>query len=156
MSEHQAHLEVEPVTLRPRLGAAVTWSVLGALLVAAGAFFVLDSSGHPIAWATLALFLAVALYFLAQLVSARVSVVELDREHLRARTYGRRTEVAWDDVHVATVRRVAGDPVLVLDVRDPNGRQDVIGVLLPVGCDLDALHDFLAARLGRGPAVETT
>jgi hypothetical protein len=150
----QQIVRLERVTVRPRPASASWWTLLGAALVAAGVFLVLDTSGHPAAWAALALFVPVAAFFTAQLVAPGAVAVHLDAEGLVARAPWRRTRVRWDDVHLARVRRVAGDPVLVLEIRQPASdgpaSQDVVGILLPVGADLQALHSFLEQRLGRG------
>lgn len=130
--------------------AATWWSLLGLALVASGVFFVVDSGGHPLAWLALALFALVAAYFLVPLLVPGALSIRLDHDALRARTFLRRVEIAWDEVRLARVRRVAGDLVLRLDVgRDPDGDVTAVTVPLPVGADLAALHRFLARRLGR-------
>ncbi|MDP9022293.1 MAG: hypothetical protein M3N57_06250 [Actinomycetota bacterium] len=148
-----AHNGVEPLVLRPARTTAAWWSLLGLALVAAGAALVADSGGHPLSWAGLALFVPVAAFFVAQLVPG-MAWVHLDGEGIYARMLWWRTAVTWDHVHLARVRRVAGDPVLVLDVREQGAdgaeHRRHTAIVLPVGCDVTALHDLLARRLGRG------
>lgn len=146
---------MEEVVLQRNAAVAAWWSLLGASLTAAGVFFVVDSAGHVVSWMLLAVFALPSLYFLAQLVWPRFIEVRLGPERLRARSPLGRRSVVWDDVHVAKVRRVLGDPVLVVDVRRPDGELDRTRILLPVGVDLDRLHGFLRARLGRGSRLPT-
>lgn len=140
------------VVVRRGGAAAAWWSLLGALLVAAGVFFVLDTDGHPLAWLVLAVFAVPAVHFWLQLAWPGAVEVRLDRDALRSRSLARRTTVPWDDVRLATVRERLGDPVLVVETRDPNGRLERTRIALPVGADLDRLHGFLAERLGRAPS----
>lgn len=145
-----------PVTLRPAPGVAGRWSVAAALLVVAGLYLVLDTGGDLLAYPVLAVFGVVAAYFLVQALAPGLVEVRLEPDALRATTFGRRTEVAWDVVHLARVTRLAGEPVLHLRLRpgvaEGRTRRSAVTVLLPLGCDEEAIHRFLAARLGRGPA----
>lgn len=141
------------VVIRRRASALAWWLLAAMVVVAASVFFVLDSRGHPLSWAFLGVSVAAAGYFAGQLLPGAV-VVTFDQDVLRARTYWRRVEVPWEEIRLAHVRRVAGDPVLAVEVREPSPSGDsvrhrVIAVLLPVGADLDAVHDFLERRLGR-------
>lgn len=145
-----------PVTLRPSPGVAGRWAVAALLLVAAGLYLVLDTGGDPLTFPVLVAFAAVAGYFLVQALAPGLVEVRLEPNALRASTFGRRTEVAWEEVHLARVTRLAGEPVLHLRLRPGTTaggtRRSALTVLLPLGCDEAALHRFLAARLGRGPA----
>lgn len=145
-----------PPTLRlaPDRGRAGVWLGLALLLVAMCVWLVGDSSGAVIAWIALALAIGVALYFLVPVLAPELTTLVLDEDRVRGRSYHADVEVAWDQVQVARVVRVAGEPVLELHVREPSPTGDPwrtrpVGILLPPGCDLDALHDFLAVRLGR-------
>lgn len=156
------------VTLRPGRAAA-GWSAASLPLVAAGGWFVADSNGAPVAWLVCGLFVAVAAFFLAQLVAPRLFTVRLDAEGIQVRLPWQRVEVAWDRVVLARVRRSGGDPSLRLYIQEdavsdgepPGARGDtpddrpahVVDVLLPVGGDLRALHRALAHHLG-GPHVQ--
>ena len=141
---------MEEVILRRNAVVAAWWTLLGSLLTAAGVFFVLDTAGHPVAWAALVIFAVPAGYFLVQLVWAGAIEVRCGADELRSRFLTVRRTVAWDDVHVAKVRERFGDPVLLIDMRPANGEARRIRVPLPVGADLERLHTFLRARLGRG------
>lgn len=152
----------EPVAalhLVPDRSAAGWWSLLGGLLIAAGVFFVADGSltqvGRTIVWFVLLFFAIVAGYFLIQLVVPERFRVTLTYERLHATIGWMRVDVPWDDVHLARVRRAFGDPLLELQVLEPERPEvgpHLVAIPLPVGCDVEALHGFLAARLGRGPA----
>lgn len=146
---------MEEVVLRRNAAVAAWWSLLGTSLTSAGVFFVVDSDGHPVAWALLVVFALPSLYFLAQLLWPGSVEVRLGPERLRSRSPVGRRSVGWDEVHVAKVRRILGDPVLVVDVRRPDGELDRLRILLPVGVDLGRLHGFLEARLGRGSRLPT-
>lgn len=143
-------MDVEEVILRRNAAVAAWWTLLGSLLTAAGVFFVLDSGGHPVALGMLVVFAVPAGYFLVQLVWPGAIEVRCEADVLRSRFLPVRRTVAWDDVHVAKVRERFGDPVLLIDMRPVNGEARRIRVPLPVGADLERLHTFLRARLGRG------
>ncbi|HEX9766630.1 MAG TPA: hypothetical protein VGA36_07680 [Nitriliruptorales bacterium] len=142
-------------TLRPARGVAALWSAWSCLLVAAGAWLVRDAPTSPVAWISLTVFVAVAAYFVLQFAVPSSVEVRLTEDELQARTLWVRRRVPWDQVHLARVRRLFGDPVLELEIRESAGNKDPwqlssLGVLLPVGADVAALHRFLAARLGTG------
>lgn len=139
----------DEVVLRRKALIAVWWTLLGASLVASGVFFVLDTDGHPLAWTALGIFAIPAVYFLTQLVWPGAVEVRCSQEQLRSRFLGRRRMIRWDDVHVAKVSKRFGDHVLIIEVRG-EGDTGRTWVPLPVGADLDRLHGFLRARLGRG------
>lgn len=140
------------LVLRPARGPAVAWAVAGAVLLAAGVWLVVDSAGTPLAWVAVAVFGAVASYFLLQALVPSWFTLVCDEHGLRGRTPWRRLDVAWDQVDLATVDRFVGDPVLRLHLAtDP---PDVVDVLLPVGADVAALHRFLRDRLGRVPVPD--
>lgn len=143
-------MDVQEVTLRRNAAVAAWWTLLGSLLTSAGVFFVVDTAGHPAAWATLLVFAVPAAYFSVQLVWPAAIEVRCGADVLCSRFLTVRRTVAWDDVHVARVRERFGDPVLVIEVRPAHGEDRRIRVPLPVGADLERLHTFLRARLGRG------
>lgn len=143
-------VDVQEVILRRKAPVAAWWTLLGSLLTAAGVFFVLDTDGHPAAWATLVVFAVPAAYFFVQLVWPGAMEVRCGADLLRSRFLAVRRTVAWDDVYVAKVRERFGDPVLVIEMRPAHGGARRIRVPLPVGADLERLHTFLRARLGRG------
>lgn len=144
------------LVVRRGTAAAVVWSLLGLLLTCGGLLLVANSGGHPLAWLLLVLSLPAGAWFAAQLLLPAAVSLELDAERIRARTFGLRTCVEWDRVHLARVRRIVGEPVLELEVRDtpgyaPAGPRRQRLVLLPVGADLAPLYAFLEGRLGRAP-----
>jgi hypothetical protein len=141
-------LSANTLTLRADRTTAAVWSVAALLLVAGSVWIVRDSRGALLAWIGFVLAIAVTAYFALQLVVPRALRLELDQDGIEGHLLGHTTRVRWDDVKVARVTVVAGDPILELHVRR-DGDTEPVGVLLPLGCDLDALHAFLEARLGR-------
>lgn len=140
---------------------AARWSGLAAALLVAAGWLVADSRGHPLSWALLVATLVASSYFFVQLVSPDTVRVTLGSAGIDAAAFGRRVSVAWDAVHVARVRQVAGEPVLALEIREqgPSGHPSprrVVGVLLPLGSDVDALHAALERRLGGGGGRRTS
>lgn len=139
------------LVLRPARGLATVWAAAGAVLLAAGVWLVVDSGGAPLAWVAIAVFAAVASYFILQALVPAWFTLVCDEHGLRGRTPWRAFRVAWSDVDLAGVERFAGDPLLRLHVHEP--APDVIDVLLPVGADVAALHEFLRRQLGPAPAA---
>ncbi len=140
--------------LEPDRRRAVAWTVAALILVAMCVWFVGDSRGAVVAWVALAASVAVALAFLVPVIAPELTTVVLDQEGVRGRSYHARVDLRWEEVLVADVVTVAGEPILQLHVRVPSAtgdpwRTQAVGILLPLGCDLAALHAFLAARLGR-------
>lgn len=145
--------QIQRLVLRPARGPAVAWAVAGAVLLAAGVWLVLDSAGAPLAWVAVAVFGAVAAYFLLQALVPSWFTLVCDEHGIRGRTPWRRIDVTWDEIDLATVDRFAGDPVLRLHLAtDP---PDVVDALLPVGTDVGSLHAVLRDRLGPAPATST-
>lgn len=145
--------QLQRLVLRPARGPAAAWAVAGAVLLAAGVWLVLDSAGAPLSWVALAVFGAVASYFLLQALVPSWFTIVCDEHGIRGRTPWRRLEVSWDQIDLATVDRFAGDPVLRLHLAtDP---PDVMDFLLPVGADVGSLHTILRDRLGPAPATSS-
>lgn len=140
-----------PLELRPDRREVARWVAGSTAALAVFVWAFVDSAGHPLAWVALTFGVIVAAYFVLQLVAPSRFVVRLEADVLTARFAWSSATVSWDDVNVARVSSLAGEPYLELEVRDHEARRVVShGVLLPVGCDLAALHAFLARRLGRG------
>lgn len=140
----------ERLVLRPARAATLAWAAAGVLLVAIGVWFVLDSGGAPLAWVAVAVFGAIAAYFLLQAVAPSLFTVVADDDGVRGRNLMHPIDVRWSEIVHADVDRFLGDPMLQLQVRDGPGTRPV-DLLLPVGADLPALHAFLRARLGDAP-----
>lgn len=145
-----------PAVLRlvPDRARAVVWTGGGLLLVAMCAWIVADAGGAVPAWVGLAVAVAVTGYFAVPVLAPGLATLVLDADGVRGRSYHLPVEVPWSQVQIARVVEVAGEPVLQLHLREPSPHGDpwrtrAVGVLLPLGCDLGALHAFLAARLGR-------
>lgn len=146
-----------PLVLRPARLLAAVWTALGTAGIAGAVWIVRDSSGAPLAWLLLAALCLLTVVVLVPLVAPGLVTLTLDEDGLSGRVYGRRVVARWEDVAVARVTEVAGEPILELHEVDPDGRprpngeQPTVarGILLPLGADLDALDRFLARRLGR-------
>ncbi|MDX1622149.1 MAG: hypothetical protein R3320_14225 [Nitriliruptorales bacterium] len=145
----------EPLVLRPDRGTVGRWAI--AALVALGVFVwaFIDSRGHFLAIIAVTFAAVVAAFFVLQFIAPRLFQVVLTESGLHARLLTSRAELDWDHVHVARVISVAGEPYLELQIREPSPTGDpwrtrTTGVWLPTGCDIKALHRFLARRLGRG------
>ena len=139
------------VVLRPARGPAIAWAVAGVILLAAGVWLVLDSAGAPLAWVAVAVFGAVASYFLLQAVVPSWFALVCDERGIRGRTPWRHLDVTWGQIDLASVDAFAGDPVLRLHLAtDP---PDVVDVLLPVGADIAGLHAILRDQLGPAPVT---
>lgn len=93
--------------------------------------------------------LAVAGYFLTQLLAPAQFDLTVDRVGIRGRWLWRRLQVPWELVSQAQVSHVAGE--MFLRLRLEQG-QDV-SLLLPFGADVAALHDTLASHLGVAGSV---
>ena len=140
------------LVLRPARGLATAWAVAGAGLLASGVWLVVDSGGAPLAWVAIAVFAAVASYFVLQALVPAWFTLVCDEDGIRGRTPWRAFHVAWSDVDLAGVERFAGDPLLRLHVHEPV--PDVIDVLLPVGADVPSLHEYLRLQLGSAPTAD--
>lgn len=142
----------ETLVLRPDFGAALRWSMAGVGLLLLAAWFVHDLGA--VGWIAVGVAVAVAGYFVLQLVAPSQFEIVCDRAGLRGRNLMHRIEAPWESIHVARVSDVAGDGVLTVTVRGPY--ESATGsLLLPVGADVDALHRALAARLGRSDGGAT-
>lgn len=144
--------DVRPLVLRPDRLSAAGWAAASVLLVALGVWLVVDSGGAPLAWVAVAVFGAVATYFLLQAAVPGWFTVVCDADGIRGRNLMHPTDVAWSDVVHADVGRFIGDPMLALQVHR-DGETRTTDLLLPLGADLVALHAFLRDRLGDAPAV---
>ncbi len=147
---------MEPLTLRPDPVAAFRWSVGGVVLVALGVWFVLDSGGAPQLWALFGVMVAVAGWFVAQLVAPAWFEVHVDDVGVRARTGWHRIDVPWDRVQRASLRTFAGEPYLRLDlIEEVEGGWIVAPspVVLPLGADPAALRMAIAQVRARGGAA---
>lgn len=150
------HGPVTSVRLVPDPPRAAAWAAAAVLLVTMAIWIIADTGGAVLAWIGLAVAIAVALYFAIPLVAPRATTVVLDPDRVHGRSYHATVDVPWDVVQVARVTRVAGESILELHVREPSTTGDpwrtrAVGILLPVGADTAALHDFLERRLGRRP-----
>lgn len=142
----------DPVRLLPDLGAAAVWTFWAAMLVAAAAWFVVDSLGHPLAWLGFSVAAAVLAWFAFQLILPKRFQIILDPDVLWVRQAWRHLTVEWNEVYVVRVRHVLGDPVLEVQRQgaDASTPGDRTFVPLPVGTDIRPIHRFLATRLGHG------
>jgi hypothetical protein len=139
-----------PVVLRPSRAAAGGWSATALITLAVAGWIVVDSRGAVLAWLFATLVALVSVFFLWQFLLPGRFEVRLGSDDLEATLPWGHRRVAWEHVRLARVVRVTGEPILELHVTGGSGGDTrPVGVLLPLGADLDALHGFLEARLGR-------
>lgn len=144
----------EALVLAPDQARARWWASLALLLVAMTLLLALASDGGVLEWIAVAVAVSVATYFVVPVVAPRMTTLTLDRSGVHGRIYHVEVDVPWHVVQVARVVRVAGEPVLELHVREPSSEGDpwrtrAVGVLLPIGADLDALQEALEGRTAR-------
>lgn len=144
-------MEDEPLVIRPDAGAALRWSMVGVALVLVATWLARDAG--PLGWIALGVAIALAGYFVLQLVAPGLFQIVCDHHGLHGRTLLQRVDAPWESIHLARVSRIAGDPLLTVTVRD-RYESTTAGLLLPVGADLEALHGVLGRRLGRGVPSE--
>lgn len=152
-----------PLRLRPDRRAAAGWTLVGLLLLAMGAWLVVDTRGGLPSLLALVVFVAVTGYFAVQGLAPGRFTVELGPRWLEARVGWREIRIPWEAVDVASVPRWLGDPWLVVEVRTTRtGRRPLPGedpadvqlhrvrIPLPVGVQTSRVHDWLERRLGGG------
>lgn len=144
----------EPVVIGPDAGRARAWAAAAVVLVVLTLFLALASDGGVIEWIGAAVAIAAATYFVIPVVAPAMTTLELDAQGVHGRSYHVAVNVPWEVVQVARVVHVAGEPVLELHVREPSPAGDpwrtrAIGVLLPIGADLDRLQEALDTRTRR-------
>lgn len=148
-SDVPRELRLQPDPVRAR-----AWAALALALLALTLWITQLTGGAAWAWVGVGLAVAVAVYFLIPAVKPELTTVVLDDRGIHGRAYHAELDARWETVQVARVVEVAGEPILELHVREPSRTGDpwrtrAIGLLLPLGCDLAALHRFLESRLGR-------
>ena len=141
------------VTLRPDRGVTTRWSLLGLVTTGLATWVAVDAEDSVLAWAFVALCLVLTSYVVVQLVRPSRFQLRLDRAGVEVSLPWQHLRVPWHRVHLARVVTVTGEPVLELHVwaeDDPSQTAPhATGVLLPMGADLEQLHDHLARHLGR-------
>lgn len=142
------------LVLAPDQARARWWAALALSLVAMTLLLALASEGGVLEWIAVAVAVSVATYFVIPVASPRMTTLVLDDAGVHGRMYHVEVEVPWHVVQVARVVRVAGEPVIELHVREPSSEGDpwrtrAVGVLLPIGADLDALQETLDGRTAR-------
>lgn len=141
------------VTLRPDRGVTGRWSAIGLLATGLATWVAVDARDSVLAWAFMALCVVVTSYVVIQLVQPGRFEMRLDPAGLDVRLPWQHMRVPWERVHLARVVTITGEPVLELhlwDEQDPaQSTPQATGVLLPIGADLDLLHEHLGRHLGR-------
>ncbi|MDX1657820.1 MAG: hypothetical protein R3343_03275 [Nitriliruptorales bacterium] len=145
----------QEVVLRPARGVAGRWAVAALAASAVFVWTLVDSGGHPLAIVAVTFSVVVGGYFALQVAWPAGFEVTLGPTELRARFLTATARFPWEQIHIARVGSLAGEPHLELHIREPSATGDPwrtrrTGVLLPTGCDLELLHRTLADRLGRG------
>lgn len=140
------------VRLRPSASATVPWALVGGISTALALWVALDAGTSLLAWLFAGLCVVATSYVLVQVLVPGWFTVVLDRSAIDAHLPWSHQRITWDRVHIARVVRVLGEPVLELHVWDPDRVTQIpraVGILLPFGADLPALHRVLEERLGR-------
>lgn len=148
--------EVDPsstaVILEPDRATAWRWTLVGIATIALATWIAVDARTSLLAWGFVALCVVLSSYVVLQLVLPDRFQLRLDAAAIEVRLLWQHRRIPWERVHLARVVTVTGEPVLELHVwgDDPaQGAPRATGVLLPLGADLDVLHEVLERRLGR-------
>lgn len=154
-------MQIDTLTLRPDTAKAARWSVVSVVVIAFGAWLVADAVADADTWllfganvpASVAmwilfgLILAVAGWFLLQLVAPSLFELRIAPDGIHARTAWQHLDVPWEHVESAGIRIIAGEPYLRLQVIEEVAGGWVVrptAVVLPLGADLPALRMALA------------
>lgn len=140
-------------TLQPDRGVTARWTAVGCVATLLAAWVAVDTRDSVLAWAFTALCLVLTLYVAVQLLRPDRFELRLDPAAVEVRLPWQQVRVPWERVHLARVVTVTGEQVLELHVWDTDVPAQTspraIGVLLPLGADLDLLHAHLERHLGR-------
>lgn len=132
------------VTLRPHGPSVVGWAAFAMVALGLGVFLAVRFTDlFTVVFAAVAL--VVAAYYLAQAVAPGQFRVDMDATGIRGQWLWHRLQIPWVRIGEAKVVHVAGESVLQL--RLDTGQET--SLLLPVGADVAALHQELAAHLGQ-------
>lgn len=149
-----------PTILRPSASLAGRWAAVGLLATLLAVWGAVASGTSLLAWGLVAVAVLLTAPVAAQWLLPDRFVVALDDTAAEVQMPWQRVRIQWADVHRAQVVTVAGEPVLELHVWDPDTPAQTqprgVGVLLPLGADLPALHQHLERLLGRIDAAATT
>lgn len=147
----------DEVIVEPDRAAAVRWSLVGAAAIGLAVWIALDADTNVVAWTFVALCVVLSSYVVLQLVMPRRFQLRLDADAIEVSLPWQHRRIPWQQVHLARVVSVTGEPVLELHVWDPDRPAQesprATGVLIPLGADLAGLHAMLDRHLGR---AETT
>jgi len=146
----------DSLRLRPDPTVASRWSAVAVVLLAMGIWLMVDASFDVGVVTLFGVFVAVASFFLVQLLFPAAFEVVLDDHGIRARTLWQHLDVAWADLDRMAVREFAGDHWLSLDMLEEGPHGWVVvrqGVLLPLGTDVAALYEWLGRRRASVAAV---
>lgn len=150
----------DEVILQPDRATAWRWTLVGAAAVGLAVWIAVDARTSVLAWTFVALCMVVSSYVVLQLVAPGRFQLRMDAAAIEVSMPWRHRRIPWQRIHQARVLTVTGEPVLELHLWDPDEpAQDSprpTGVVVPLGADLNLLHEMLDRHLGRAePTAET-
>lgn len=141
----------DELVLRRDRRAATAWGIPAVLLVVAGAWLLVDSRFGAIGIVAFGVFGFVAAVFLVPWLAPDRHAVRFDDTGITFVVPWRTRHVAWHSVQTVRLSKLAGDPFLEVEALDGKGGVESIGMLLPVGADVAAAHEWLQARQAAHP-----
>lgn len=140
-----------PLVLVREGRAATAWGIPALMLLVAGTWLLLDARGGLLGVLSFVVFALVAGVFLVPWLAPDRHLVRFDDEGVTFVVPWRTRLVPWSRVQTVRLSRLAGDPFLEVEALDDRGRVESIGMLLPVGADVAAAHEWLRARQSSAP-----
>ena len=139
MDVQDGHSDGDGVTLVPDRARAAGWTAVGLVATSLAAYAVGSSRWLPFTAALAVLCAVPTAVFLLQLFAPEAWTLHVDRQGLRGTVATFPVEQSFAAVRAVELDTVAGEPVVVM--LGPGG--DRRRLLLPVGCDLEALRSVL-------------
>jgi len=135
------------VELAPDPARAGGWAFASLLAFALAVWLTVVAVAGPFAWLLLAVSGWTTWVLGSQALVPAGCTLVVDGAGVRGWHLGRGVDLAFRDATGVRLRTVAGEPVLAVGQRHGRAR----AVVLPLGCDLDALREVLAVV---GPGVD--
>lgn len=139
------------VELVPDPARAGRWAFVSLLAFVLAGWVTVVALGGPFAWLLLGVSGWTTWVLGSQALVPAACTLVVDEAGVRGWHLGRSVELAFHDATGVTLRTTAGEPVLAIGRPDGRAR----AVVLPLGCDLDALREVLAT-VGPGVAGRET
>lgn len=136
------------VELTPDPARAGGWALASLVAFVLAVWLTVLAGVGPFAWLLLLVSAWTTWVLGSQALAPAACALVVDAEGVRGWHLGRRVEVPFRDATGVTLRSATGEPVLAVGQLDGRAR----AVVLPLGCDLDALREVLAT-IGPGVAA---